>query len=165
MFGAGRIEIQVEAEFRQRLQGESDEEAVFFYPTVVADDGADGGDPAREIAIDRVALLFQHAGDPFVLLLNADPPVVVDAIIATEDVEAAVVEERIGIEIAMRERELKVGDGLNVTPVFTSVKPFSKTGTCDKTEKVAQGTGEKLKLLNRFEYWVWSNGLSKFTSM
>ena len=87
------IEIQVEAELRQRLQGEGEEHAVFLHAAVIADDRAERRDPARQIAINRIALLLQNAGDAFVLLLDADAPVVVDPIIAAQDVEAAVIEE------------------------------------------------------------------------
>ena len=86
------------------------QDAVFLHAAVVADDRAERSDPARQIAIDRVALLFQNAGGPFVLFLDADAPVVVDPIIAAERKEAAVVEEWVIVQIAMPEIDLKIRD-------------------------------------------------------
>src|SRR3954471_12662726 len=48
--------------------------------------------------------------------------------------------------------------------VFTSVNPLSNAGSCELTTKEAQGTGENLNLLNRFEYCVRSYGLWMLTS-
>ena len=56
------IEVQIETEFRKRLEGESEEDAVFLHPAVVADDRAERRDPARQVAINRVALLLDDVG-------------------------------------------------------------------------------------------------------
>ena len=47
LLGAGRIEVQIKAEFRQGLQGEGEEDAIFLHAAVIANDRADRGDPAR----------------------------------------------------------------------------------------------------------------------
>src|SRR5437867_4663113 len=111
---ATRIEIQIEAELGQRLQGKGEEETVFLHAAIIADDCANGRNPTRQIAIDRVALLFQNACSPFVLFPDAEAPVVIDSIMAAQDIEAAVVEEWVLVQVSMGEIDLKICDRLDV---------------------------------------------------
>src|SRR5216117_1585587 len=79
-----RVEVQVETKFRERLERHSEDDAIFFHPFIVAYYAAEGGHPARQIPVNGVALLLEKPGRRFVLLLRANTPVVVDAIISTD---------------------------------------------------------------------------------
>src|SRR3954467_15058410 len=60
------VVVEVEAQLRKSLEREAQDNAVLFDAAVVADDGANGGDPAREVAVNRVTLLLEDVSGLFV---------------------------------------------------------------------------------------------------
>src|SRR5947209_7968251 len=88
--GRSRVEIEVEAELRERLQRERQHDPIFTdAAAVIAHDRAERRDPAREIAVNGVALLLEATGVRFVLLLQTGAPVVIDSVVAADSEEAA----------------------------------------------------------------------------
>src|SRR6266480_3900418 len=110
LFALGRrIEVKVKAKFREGLERYGEKKAIFFHSLIVTNYATERGDPARQIPVNGVALLFESFRGGFILLLDSDPPVIVDAIIPTDQEQAAVVKEGITIQIAMSNIHLKVG--------------------------------------------------------
>src|SRR6266480_4576564 len=107
-FGAG-IEVQIKSKFRECFQCQGKQEAVFFHAGVVTYHAAKRGNPARQIAVNRISLLLENARRPLILLLNADAPIVIETIISPNDKQAAIVEERVPIQIPMANGQLQIG--------------------------------------------------------
>src|SRR6476469_1552006 len=103
-----RIEVKVESKFRKGLERYGEKKAIFFHSLIVTNYATERGDPARQIPVNGVALLFESFRGGFILLLDSDAPVIVDAIIPTDQEQAAVLKERITIQIAMSNIHLKV---------------------------------------------------------
>src|SRR5438445_13323020 len=95
------IEVQVESKRRECIQRYGEQDAIRLHSIIVAYDGADGRDPTREVPVNGIALFLEGACRGFILLLGANAPVVIDSIISTNDKQAAVVKERIVVQIAM----------------------------------------------------------------
>src|SRR5438270_1472249 len=74
---------------------------------------AEGSDPVCQVTVNGIALLFKYASDAFILLLEADAPVIIDPIKAADDIKTAVVEKRIPVEVAVSGAQLQVRDRLN----------------------------------------------------
>src|SRR2546423_3577736 len=125
---AARIEIQIKPEFRKRLQGKSKKDTVFFYPTIVAHDRADGSDPAGEIAIDCVSLLLEHTSRCFVLFLHRYSPVIVNPVIPAHREQTAVNEKWILVQVAVAEINLQVRHRLHRYGGIDFGKSFIKGG-------------------------------------
>src|SRR5438477_4487730 len=111
-FGGG-IEVQIKSKFRECFQCHGKQEAVFFHAGVVTYHAAKGGNPARQIAVNRISLLLENARRPLILLLSADAPIVIETVISPNDKQAAVVEEGIVVQIAMANGHLQIGHRLN----------------------------------------------------
>ena len=90
--GATGIKVEIKSEFRKRLERKGQQNAIFSFSGVVADDGAEGSNPVCQIAIDRVALLLQGSGLALVLFLHTETPVITYPIVTADDKEIAVVE-------------------------------------------------------------------------
>ena len=84
LVGSSGIKIQIETKLRKSLQRKSKQDTVLFDAAIIADDRAQRCDPAAEIAVNRVALLLQNMEGRFVLLLNAEAPIIVEAIITID---------------------------------------------------------------------------------
>src|SRR6266542_3343320 len=110
LFALGRrIEVKVKAKFREGLERYGEKKAIFFYSLIVTNYATERGDPARQIPVNGVALLFESFRGGFILLLDSDPPVIVDAIIWIVEVH---------IEKGV---EFKPGDGLIVAASFQAI--------------------------------------------
>ena len=105
---APRIEVQVKSEFGKGLECEGEEHTIFFYPGVIPHDRANRGHPVRQVPIDSVTLLLENPSACFILLLKPNAPVVIQAIIAANDVKAAVLKKRIVMQIAVANAHLQI---------------------------------------------------------
>src|SRR5947208_15799783 len=93
-----RVEVHIESEFRECLERYGEEDAVFIHPGVIAYHSPERSHPGRQIAVNRIALLFEDAGRSFILFLKSNTPVIVDAIISSDDKQTSIVEERIAVQ-------------------------------------------------------------------
>src|SRR5437870_8880277 len=110
--GSG-IEVQIESKFRECFERHGKQDAVFVHAGVVAYHSPERGHPARQIAVNRVALLLENAGRGFILFLNSNAPVIIESIISTDNKQTAILEEWIVIQIAMSNVQLQIGYRLN----------------------------------------------------
>src|SRR5260370_19104516 len=108
-----RIEVQIKSKFRECFEWYGEEDPIFFHPGVIAYHSPERGHPARQIAVNGIALLLEDAGRGFILFLNSNSPVIIEPIISTDEKQAAVLEEWIVIQIAMPNIQLQVGYRLN----------------------------------------------------
>ena len=60
------------AEVGEIFEGEGEEDTDIIGAAVIADAEASGGDPAGEVAMDLVDLVFESTGDDVVLFVGAD---------------------------------------------------------------------------------------------
>ena len=122
---ASRIKIQVKAKLRERFQGEGQENSVFFLAAgVITHDRTEGSDPVRQIAVDRVSLFLEESDCALVLFLKSKSPVVIESLITSNNKKAAVVEERIVVEITVSKIKLKIRKRLNGESSVDLGKPF-----------------------------------------
>src|SRR5437867_8884572 len=103
-----RVEVQIEAKFRERFEGDREQETVFFHSRVVAYHSAERGNPTCQVPVNRIPLFLESVGHAFILLLNRHAPVVVDAQVTAEKKKAAILKERIPIQITVPKVHLQV---------------------------------------------------------
>lgn len=92
-----------------QTEGEDHAEIVHVFAGVATArviDDAEAGDPAREIAVDFVALGLEQAIVKFILLAEAESPVVVEAEVAADIHEGAVLKEHVVIKVTVPDVEL-----------------------------------------------------------
>src|SRR4029077_15747405 len=80
---------------------------------VIAYYSAERGHPARQVTVNRVTLFLESIGGAFVLLLNGEAPVVVNAKVSAYNNQAAIVEKRVSIQIPVPEVHLQVRQRLD----------------------------------------------------
>src|SRR5260370_4264073 len=103
------LEYEIEDEFRKSFQGKGKEDAVtLFIAAVISHDSAKRGDPVGQITVDGIALFLENTDCAFVLLLKSKRPVVTDSVMSADHKKAAVLEERVVVEVAMPRADLKI---------------------------------------------------------
>ena len=102
------IDGERHAEVGEIFEGEGEEDTDIIGAAVIADAEASGGDPAGEVAMDVVDLVFESTGDDIVLFVGADRPMIVDAIVAAKGEERAIGELVIAVDVAFAEGEAEI---------------------------------------------------------
>ena len=75
---ASGIEVQIKTKLWKSFEGKGEKNAILLLIAgVVPHHGAEGGDPVRQITIDRVALFLENPYCAFVLLLKSETPIIV----------------------------------------------------------------------------------------
>src|SRR5207249_10890923 len=98
--GSG-IEVQIESKFRECLERYGKEDAVFVHAGVVAYHSPERGHPARQVAVNGIALLLENAGRGFILFLGSNAPVIIESIISADHKQTANLEKWIDIQTTM----------------------------------------------------------------
>jgi hypothetical protein len=93
----GRIEVQIESKLWECFECYGEKETIFFYARVIPYHSSERGHPGAEIAVDRIPLFLEETGLSFVLFLNSKAPIIVEAIIPTNNEQATVLEKGITV--------------------------------------------------------------------
>ena len=103
-----RIKRDGETRIGQILQREGQKQPVIVHAAIVVNDKSKGRDPAREIAVQLVALRLEHAVRELIRLSKRKRPVIVEPKIPAKLHEVAVRNDRISVQVSVPDIEFDV---------------------------------------------------------
>src|SRR4030095_4831175 len=84
------IEVQIKSKFGKCLERYGEKQTVFFYARVIPYHSPKRGHPGGEVTVNRIALFLEEAGLSFILFLNSNTPIFVEATISANNEQTAV---------------------------------------------------------------------------